>query len=167
MPRAVAQAGGGLRQTVDPGAPQAATGLPTHPFVRLQHNRLRPQRDEALASPPRGKDLRRVMETHLPRMRMAVLLRTGERWCGVTRACTARREAPPRRPLPSPALLAARMAQGTHRGVVALGHRAMGVSVDRLEYLSAWFRREDTLKAAKAILVHSHHGLARSRVWGH
>src|SRR2546425_9774283 len=115
MPRAVAQARGDRRQTVDPGAQQAATGLPTHPCVRLQHNRLRPQRDEALESPPRGKELRRVIETHLPRMRMAALLMTVERWCGGTRACTARSEAPPRRPLPSPALLAALMAHGTNR----------------------------------------------------
>src|SRR2546430_13839511 len=129
MPRAVAQAGGGLRQTVDPGAPQAATGLPTHPFVRLQHNRLRPQRDEALASPPRGKELRRVMETHLPRMRMAALLRTGERWCGGTRACTPRREAPPPRPLPSPAPPPPPPAPGTPRGAGAPGPRAPVLSL--------------------------------------
>ena len=35
------------------------------------------------------------------------------------------------------------------------------------EYLSSWFLREDTLKAANAILVNYHHSLELSSVWGH
>jgi TnpA family transposase len=167
MPRAVEQALGDLRQTFDTVAQQAATGLPTNPFVRLQNNRLWLKRDDALEIPPRVKELRRVIETHLPRIRIEELLMTVDRWCGFTRAFTALSDAPPRRLLPSPALLAALIAHGTNLGVVAMGNSAIGVSVDMLEYLSSWFLREDTLKAANAILVNYHHSLELSSVWGH
>jgi TnpA family transposase len=167
MPQAVEQALGDLRQTFDTVAQQAAVGLPTNPFVRLQNTRLRPKRDDALEIPPRVKELRRVIETHLPRIRIEELLMTVDRWCGFTRAFTALSDAPPRRPLPSPALLAALIAHGTNLGVVAMGNSAIGVSVAMLEYLSSWFLREDTLKAANAILVNYHHSLELSSVWGH
>src|SRR6266446_10717026 len=106
MPRAVAQALGDLRQTFDTVAQQAVTGLPANPFVRIQNNRLRPKRDDALEIPPRVKELRRVIETHLPRIRIEELLMTVDRWCGFTRAFTSLSDAPPRRPLPSPAPVA-------------------------------------------------------------
>jgi hypothetical protein len=167
MPRAVEQALGDLRQTFDTVAQQAVTGLPANPFVRIQNNRLRPKRDDALEIPPRVKELRRVIETHLPRIRIEELLMTVDRWCGFTRAFTSLSDAPPRRSLPSTALLAALIAHGTNLGVVAMGNSAIGVSADMLEYLSAWCLREDTLRAANAILVNYHHSLELSSVWGH
>lgn len=130
MPRAVEQALGDLRQTCDTVAQQAVTGLPANPFVRLQNNRLRPKRDDALEIPPRVKELRRVIETHLPRMRIEELLMTVDRWWGFPRAFTSLSDAPPRRLLPSTALLAALIAHGTNLGVVAMGNSAIGVSAD-------------------------------------
>ena len=98
MPRAVAQALGALRQTFDPVAQQAVTGLPAHPFGSIQHNRRRPKRDDALEIPPRVKELRRVIATPLPRMRSEELRMTVDRWGGCPRAFTSRSDAPPRRP---------------------------------------------------------------------
>src|SRR2546430_13384532 len=97
MPRAVAPALGALRQTFDPVAQQAVTGLPAHPFGSIQHNRRRPKRDDALEIPPRVKELRRVIATPLPRMRSEELRMTVDRWGGCPRAFTSRSDAPPRR----------------------------------------------------------------------
>jgi TnpA family transposase len=167
MPQAADQALTTLRQAFDTVAQQVVTGLPANPFVSIQQNRLRPKRDDALDIPPRVKELRRAIETHLPRMRIEELLMTVDQWCGFTRAFTSLSDAPSRRPLPSTALLATLIAHGTNLGVVAMGNSAIGVSADMLEYLSSWFLREDTLKAANAILVKYHHSLELSGVWGH
>jgi hypothetical protein len=67
IPRDINQALGHLRQTFDTiDAQQAVASLPANPFVTIQNNRLRPKRDDALDVPPWVKELRRVIETHLP-----------------------------------------------------------------------------------------------------
>lgn len=166
IPRETDQALGQLQQPFDTVARQAATTLPNNPFVTIQHDRLRPKRDDALDVPPQVKELRRVIETHLPRIRIEELLMTVDRWCGFTQAFTPLSDAPSRSTDVSTALLAALIAHGTNLGVVAMGNSAIGVSVDMLQHISSWFLREDTLKAANAILVNYHHTLELSSVWG-
>jgi TnpA family transposase len=166
IPRETDQALGQLRHTFDTVARQAATALPNNPFVTIQHDRLRPKRDDALDVPPQVKELRRVIETHLPHIRIEELLMTVDRWCGFTQAFTPLSDAPSRSTNVSTALLAALIAHGTNLGVVAMGNSAIGVSVDMLQHISSWFLREETLKAANAILVNYHHTLELSSVWG-
>jgi TnpA family transposase len=166
MPPETDQALGHLRQTFDTVARQASDSLAQNPFVTIQKNRLRPRRDDALEVPARVKELRRVIETHLPRIRIEELLMTVDRWCGYTQAFTILSDAPPRPTNFLTALLATLIAHGTNLGVVAMGHSAIGVSVDMLERISSWFLREETLKAANAILVNYHHTLELSSVWG-
>jgi Tn3 transposase DDE domain len=99
-------------------------------------------RQESSTGRPMGESrARRVIATHLPRMRIEERLMTVDRWWSFTRAFTALSDAPPRRPLPSPMLLAALLAQGTNLRGVAMGNSAIGVSVDMLEYLLSWFLR--------------------------
>jgi len=50
--------------------------------------------------------------------------------------------------------------------MAAMGQSAPGISVDMLQYVSRWFLREETLKAANAVLVNYHHRLPLSAVWG-
>jgi hypothetical protein len=89
-------------------ARQAATTLSNNPFVTIRHDRLRPKRDDALDVPPQVKELRRVIETHLPRIRIEELLMTVDRWCGFTQAFTPLSDAPSRSIDVSTALLAGR-----------------------------------------------------------
>lgn len=147
-------------------ARQAATTLPNKPFVTIQHDRRRPKRDDALDVPPQVKELRRVIETPLPRIRMEALLMTVDRWCGFTQAFTPLSDAPSRSTDVSTALLAGLIAHGTNLGVVAMGNSTIGGSGDMLQHLSSWFLREETLKAAHTILVDYHHTLELRSVWG-
>jgi len=121
MPGETTQALGQLRQTFDSVARQAVASLPANPFVTIQQNRLRPKRDDALDVPPRVKELRRVIETHLPRIRIEELLMTVDRWCGFTPAFTTLSDAPPRPTNFQTALLATLIAHGTNLGIVAMG----------------------------------------------
>jgi hypothetical protein len=91
---------------------------------------------------------------------------TVERWCGFTQACTTLGDAPPRLTYFLPALLVALIAHGTNLGIVAMGNSAIGVSVEMLQHISSWFLRDETLKAAHAILVNYHHTLELSGVGG-
>jgi len=166
MPGETTQALGQLRQTFDSVAQQAVASLPANPFVTIQQHRLRPKRDDALEVPPRVKELRRVIETHLPRIRIEELLMTVDRWCGFTQAFTTLSDAPPRPTNVYTALLATLIAHGTNLGIVAMGNSAIGGSVDMLQRISSWFLRDETLKAANAILVNYHHTLELSSVWG-
>jgi TnpA family transposase len=47
-----------------------------------------------------------------------------------------------------------------------MGDSATGISVDMLQHISSWFLRDETLKAANAILVNYHHTLELSSAWG-
>jgi len=64
------------------------------------------------------------------------------------------------------ALPAALIAHGTNLGIAAMGHSAEGVTVDMLQHISRWFLREETLRAANAVLVDYHNRLDLSSVWG-
>jgi TnpA family transposase len=63
-------------------------------------------------------------------------------------------------------LLAALIAHGTNLGIAAMGQSAEGITVDTLQHVTRWFLREDTIKAANAALIHFHHQLPISRIWG-
>ena len=64
------------------------------------------------------------------------------------------------------ALPAALIAHGTNLGIAAMGHSAEGITVDMLQHVSRWFLREETLRAANAVLVDYHSRLDLSAVWG-
>jgi hypothetical protein len=63
------------------------------------------------------------------------------------------------------ALPVALIAHETNLGIAAMGHSAEGVTVDMLQHVSRWFLREETLRAANAVLVDYHNRLALSSVW--
>ena len=58
------------------------------------------------------------------------------------------------------------IAHGTNLGLAAMGQSAQGITVDMLQHVNRWFLREETLKAASAVLVNYHHQLPLSAVWG-
>jgi hypothetical protein len=54
-------------------------------------------------------------------------------------------------------LLATLIANGTNRGLATMAHSVEGMTADILQELSQWCLPTDTLKAANAILVNTHH----------
>jgi len=64
-------------------------------------------------------------------------------------------------------LLATLIAHGTNLGLATMANSVEeGITADRLQAMSQWCLREDTLQAANAILVRFHHSLPLSAVWG-
>ncbi|HTP51679.1 MAG TPA: Tn3 family transposase [Anaeromyxobacteraceae bacterium] len=151
-----------LRLEMNEVVSQLAGGLDANPFVSLLDGRLEYSRDDAHAEPDDVGELRRVIETHLPRVRIEDLLMEVDSWCGFTRELV-----PPdgyrSGGAAYPALLASLVAHGTNLGISTM---AEGLSVDVLQDASRWCLRQETLKAANGVLVDHHHRLPHASVWG-
>jgi TnpA family transposase len=147
-------------------ARQAERRLSENPFATIRSGRLHLKRRAALEVTPRLRHLRRTIEGSLPLVRIEDLLTQVDQWCGFTQAFRRLGEQPPRIPHFAKTLLATLIAHGTNLGIAAMAHSVEDITVDMLQDMSQWCLREETLKAANAILVNFHHRLPISKVWG-
>ena len=145
-------------------ARKTAAGMSANRFASISEGRLKLHRRDALELSDRVLKLRRLIETSLRPVRIEALLREVDSWCGFSREFRPLIDAPTRAGNLYPTLLAALIAHGTNLGMAAMGQSAPGISVDMLQYVSRWFLREETLKAANAVLVNYHHRLPLSAV---
>lgn len=155
-----------LRAEFDRTAAATLQSLPTNPFATIEGGELKLRRRDALEITERVRALRRVIETHLPKVRIEDLLWEVDDWCHFTKAL---------RPLGGyvsrierfyPTLLATLVAHGTNLGIAIMGESAEGISVDMLQHVSQTCLRTETLKAANKALVDYHHRLALAACWG-
>jgi TnpA family transposase len=155
-----------LTREFDDVAWRTERGLGGNPFAAVRDGRLHLKRPDALEVSPRVEELRRAIETHLPRVRIESLIGEVDSWCRFTGALKPLGDYQPHSDNLDAALPAALIAHGTNLGIAAMGHSAEGVSVDMLQHVSRWFLREETLRAANAVLVDYHNRLDLSAVWG-
>jgi hypothetical protein len=154
------------RPDLENAAQSFAAGLDRNSFASVNEGQLELRRRDALELPERVRELRRVIETHLPKIRIEELLVEVDRWCGFTRELVPLPGYRPRTDKPYAALLAALVAHGTNLGIATMAQSIEGFTVDLLHDVSKWFLRADTLKAANRVLVDHHHRLPLSSVWG-
>lgn len=156
-----------LQGAFDDAAQQAERGLAANDFATIRQGRLRLKKRDALALPPRLIPLRRTIEDALPRVRIEDLLSQVDTWCDLTRAFRRPDAPPPQLPHCFTTLLAPLIAHGTHLGLATMAHSINeGITTDRLQTMSQWCLREETLQAANALLVNFHHPVPLSAVWG-
>jgi hypothetical protein len=155
-----------LQEEFDAVAQRTAQGMPQNGFAAIRDGCLCLKRPDALDIPDRVRELRRVIETQLPRIRIEDVLAEVDTWCEFTRAFQPLGEYQSRSAHLPATLLAALIAHGTNLGIAAMGHSAEGITVDMLRQVSHWWLREETLKAANVALVNYHHRLDLSAVWG-
>ena len=128
-----------------------------NPFATIVDGRLHLKRRDALEVSAQVRALRRVMDTHLPRVRIEDLLREVDTWCQFTRALRPLVGVPPLAERFYPTLLAALVAHGTNLGIALMGESTEGITVDMLHEVSHACLRTDTLKRANTALVDYHH----------
>ena len=155
-----------LRQEYMEAVEQAEGGLPDNPFATIRDGRLHLKRPDALEAHERVKQVKRVLETSLPHVRIEDLLQEIDRLCGFTRELRLLSGYEPRVGNRYQTLLWALIAHGTNLGLVGMAHSVEGMTVDMLQYVSQMFLTETTLKAANAKLVGYHHRLALSSIYG-
>ena len=156
-----------LQREFDTVAERAEQGLARNEFVTIRQHRLHLKRRDALELPPRITQLRRTITGALPRVRIEDLLTQVDTWCGFTRAFRRPGERVRQDPQFFTTLLATLIAHGTNLGIATMAHSVEErISPDMLQDMSQWCLREETLKAANALLVNYHHRLPLSAVWG-
>ena len=155
-----------LRQAFDDTVRCLERGLKENRFVEIHNGRIQTKRDPASDVPPDAKELQSAIETHLPHIRIEDLLIEVDSWCHFTKEF---------KPLGSyrtkiknfyATLLATLIAHGTNLGIAVMGNSAVGISEDSLQHVSQWFLREETLKAANAVLINYHHSFELTSLWG-
>jgi hypothetical protein len=137
-----------LRAELDQAAHALAGGLDSNPFASLSDGRLQYSRIDGEEEPSSVRELRRVVETHLPRIRIEDLLIEVDSWCGFTRELVPLGGYQPRVDNFYAALLAALVAHGTNLGIATMAQSTQGLSVETLHHISRWYLRPETLKAA-------------------
>jgi TnpA family transposase len=155
-----------LQQELDYYADATETGLVDNPYARMQAGRLRLHKDPSEPEPPRVKQLRQAIESHLPRIRIERLLLEVDALCGFTRPLRPPQGSMPAWDNANSALLAAVIAHGTNLGIVAMSQSAEGVTLEQLRHVTQWCLRPETLGRANRVLVDWHHQQALSSVWG-
>lgn len=155
-----------LREELEHAAHDLVAGLGANPFATLRDGHLEYARLDAADEPGSVRELRRVIQTHLPRIRIEELLIEVDSWCGFTRHLAPLDGVCSRAESPYTAVLAAVVAHGTNLGLATMAQSTGGISVDALHHASRWYLRQETLKAANGALVNHHHRLPVASVWG-
>jgi hypothetical protein len=111
-----------LQQEFDTVAQQAAQGVATNASVTVRRNRLHLKKREALEISPQLLQLRRTLESALPRVRIEDLLMQVDTWCDFTRVFRHPGERAPRGSHFFTTLLATLIAHGTNLGLATMAH---------------------------------------------
>jgi hypothetical protein len=154
-----------LRQEYTETVGRAACGLDENPFASVCDGRLKLKRTDAVEILERTRQLRRAIETGLPRVRIEELLQEVDRHCGFTRELRPIGGYEPRGSNLDQSQLAALIAHGTNLGIAAMGHSAECITADMLQHVSRFFLTDVTLKALNAIVVNFHHRFGFSALW--
>lgn len=141
LPPGADQAIDKLRKEFDAAAGTFVDGLGDNTFAAIDDNKLKLSRRKALDVPESVRTLRRVVETHMPRVRIEDLLVDVDRWCGFTRELMPISGYSARLERPYVTLLAALVAHGTNLGIATMAQSAKGLTVDMLQYATRWFLR--------------------------
>jgi TnpA family transposase len=156
-----------LTAAFETAARAAADGLAGNRFAKVHNGRLKLKRTDALPISRELAQLRLTFQASYPRVRIEDLLQDVDEWCGFSRAFQPLAGYEPRsRGNHHRSLLATLIAHGTNLGLAAMSQSIDTIEAEALQDTSRWFMREETLKAANAILVDYHHRLPLSRIWG-
>jgi hypothetical protein len=155
-----------MQRELDQQAEQTEAGLPHNACASMNKDRLKLSRDKADPEPDSVKQLRRVIESHLPQIRIERLLLEVNDLCDFTNQLRPLNDQVPNWSNAVSVLIAAIIAHGTNLGVVAMSHSTDGITLEMLRNASQWCVRPETLKAAHRVLVDFHHRLPISAVWG-
>lgn len=150
----------------DVAAAAFAKGLDDNHYAVVRDGAVVLSKDDGLERSKAVRDLKRLINTRLPKVRIEELLVDVDGWCGFTRELMPPSGYLPRAENMYPSLLAALVAHGTNIGIARMASSTKGISVDTLQHLSRWLLDKDTLKAASRVLVDFHHKLDLASTWG-
>ena len=166
LPHAFDQIHGRLGNEFDNIATLCERGLPSNPMATIRDGRLRLKCQEGIKESDRVKELRGLIETRMPKIRIERLLLEVDAICGFSGYLEPLGGYEPRSGNIHQVLLATLIAHGTNLGISGMGNSAESITADMLQHASQWFLRDSTLRAANTALVNYHSSMPMSTIWG-
>lgn len=139
--------------------------LPDQDAVRIVNGDLVLTPLAAEVIPPSAEALQDQITARLPLVELIDLLIEADRWTGFSRHLTHAAGSEPRTPDLLRHLYAAILAQACNIGLTKLAEIA-DLSYRQLAWVTTWYLREETLRAAVAAIVNYHYHLPLSQAWG-
>jgi TnpA family transposase len=140
---------------------------PTTPAspVRLEGNKLRLSRFEALEIADSTKKLRKLVWQRLPQVELVDLIIEVDQWLKFSHKLTHAQDGIAPSPAQLGQLYAAIVAQACNLGLANM-ERMSGFSYGELSWITNWHLRDETLKEAITVLVNYQHAQPLTRHWG-
>ncbi|HEM6966113.1 TPA: Tn3 family transposase [Legionella pneumophila] len=134
-------------------ATHACITLPTNDFVSIKDGKFHFTKDDALVIPPEVVQLRKLIQSRMPKVRIEKLLAEASRLSGCLEGFTPFYEPEKTTKFPLKPLLAAILAHATNIGLFGMGSSAVGISIDTLTHASHVYLRPETIKETNRRLV--------------
>tara|TARA_R100000005_G_scaffold96027_1_gene80195 strand:+ start:20978 stop:23911 length:2934 start_codon:yes stop_codon:yes gene_type:complete len=135
-------------------------------FAEIHNGRLKLKRDDKLDIPDKVNQLQKVIDAHMPSIRIEQLLMEVDQMTHYSRHFVPIQHHQSRPKNFYKSLMAAIISQATNLGVVSMSNSVNGVTVDMLRHILQYYIREETLINASAEIVNQHHELPLSAVYG-
>lgn len=135
-------------------------------FAEINNGRLKLKRDDKLDVPDKVSRLQKVIDAHMPTIRIEQLLMEVDQMTHYSRHFVPIQHHQSRPKAFYKSLMAAIISQATNLGVVSMSASVKGVTVDMLRHILQYYIREETLIDASAEIVNQHHELPLSAVHG-
>lgn len=131
-----------------------------------KHGELKLRKDDALPLSDKAKQLKQLLESRLPLVRIEKLLADVD---SATHFSTQFEPLPgyePKQDLSLERLYAALVAHGTNIGLYGMAHSAEGISIEPLRTTSRWYIHDEALKKVNAHLVNAVYLHPLSKLYG-
>lgn len=135
-------------------------------FAEIHNGKLKLRRDDKLDIPDKVNRLQKVIDAHLPSIRIEQLLMEVDQLTHYSRHLVPIQQHQSRPKEFYKSLIAAIISQATNLGVVSMSASVKGVTVDMLRHVMQYYIREETLTSASTEIVNAHHELPLSTVHG-
>ena len=134
-------------------ATHARNTLPTNDFVTIKEGKFHFTKDDALVISPEVVQLRKLIQSRMPTVKIEKLLAEASRLSGCLEGFTPFYEQERTNKFPLKPLLAAILSHATNIGLFGMGSSAVGISIDALTHASHVYLRLETIKEANRRLV--------------
>ncbi|MFQ6116107.1 MAG: Tn3 family transposase [bacterium] len=145
---------------------QVDDNFPTNPWAEIVDGELKVKRVEVVEIPDEVEQVKKLITSALPRVKLPDLLIEVDQWTHFTRHFTYFSGQESRTKDLQKCLFANFIGQGCNIGLVNMADSTPDITYRQLFHVSQWYLRDDTLRKAMAEIINFQHRLPLASVWG-
>lgn len=138
----------------------------TNPWAEIVDGELKVKQVEAVNIPDEVEEVKKLITSALPRVKLPDLLIEVDQWTHFTRHFTYFSGQESRTKDLQKCLFANFIGQGCNIGLVNMADSTPDITYRQLFHVSQWYLRDDTLRKAMAEIINFQHRLPLASVWG-